>query len=197
MHVAQGLDERELREHARNIWELNEKLDDIWLLAGIEVNIMEDGTFDLQHQVLEEMDWVVAAVHSHLDLDQQEQTDRICRALDTGLAHCYAHPFERRIIGDRNPMQLDIERVFEVCLDNDISVEINAQPDRLDLPDVHCKRAKELGLKMCINTDAHKTMDLDFMHFGVDVARRGWLEPSDVVNALTASELRNRLGLDQ
>lgn len=196
VHVAQGLDEQELRKHAERIWELNEELDDIWLLAGIEVNIMENGEFDLDHDVLEEMDWVVAAVHSYLDLDQTKQTDRICKALDTGLAHCYAHPFERQIIGDRDPMQLDIERVFEVCLDNNVAVEINAQPDRLDLPDVHCKRAKELGLKLCVNTDAHKTMDLDFMHLGVDVARRGWLEPEDVINTLTASKLRQKLGLD-
>jgi len=107
--------------------------------------------------------------------------------------HCLGHPFGR-LIGQRDPIRFDVDRVLDVCKEQGIFLEINAHPDRLDLPDTHCKRAREKGLKMVIATDAHRQSDLDLAAFGVGVARRGWLTKGDVLNTLTAARLRKRLG---
>ncbi len=191
--VAKGLDEKRLRKHADRIHRLNESLDELWLLAGIEVDILKDGRLDLSKKVLAELDWVVASVHSYFNLDEKAMTERIVRALESGVVHCLGHPFGR-LIGQRDPIRFDVDRVLDVCKEQGIFLEINAHPDRLDLPDTYCKRAREKGLKMVIATDAHRQSDLDLSGFGVSVARRGWLTKSDVLNTLTAARLRKRLG---
>jgi len=108
------------------------------------------------------------------------------------VVHCIGHPFGR-LIGKRDAIRFDPEKVFEACKEMGVCLEINSYPDRLDLPDVHCKRAREMGLTLVISTDSHKTADLDLMEFGVGVARRGWLEKGDVLNTLPAAALRQRL----
>ncbi|MFO8006559.1 MAG: DNA polymerase/3'-5' exonuclease PolX [Candidatus Brocadiia bacterium] len=190
--MANGMDEDGLREQADKIRELNESLDDLWLMAGVEVDILKDGELDLGEDVLAEMDWVIASVHYDRSMDEEQMTERLLKAVRSGVVHCLAHPLGR-IIGEREPISFDLDAVLEACRENDVWVEINAQPDRLDLPDTHVRRALEAGCGLTISTDAHKVGDLDFMRFGVYTARRGWVEKGDVLNTLSADELRERI----
>jgi DNA polymerase (family 10) len=134
----------------------------------------------------------VAAVHSKFDLDAQAQTDRIIRAMDNPNVNIIAHPFGR-LLEEREPCQLDIQRLMKAALERGCHLEVNGQPSRLDLSDVHCRMAKEIGLKLVISTDAHTPETLAYMRYGVDQARRGWLEASDVLNTRGLAELRRLL----
>jgi len=192
VRVAGGLNAAALGRQADRIRELDAGLDGFYLLAGVEVDILKDGRLDLPETLLGDLDWVVASIHSAFSLAQAEMTDRILAAVGSGVVHCLGHPFGR-IIGRRDPIQFDVDRVFEACREAGVCLEINAYPDRLDLPDVYCKRAREMGVTMVISTDAHKIADLDLMQYGVSVARRGWLEKADVLNTLSLSALRKRL----
>ena len=190
--VAHGLNDAALRKHADHIRECGGSLKGFWLLAGVEVDILKDGKLDLDEKVLAELDWVCASVHSYFELPEAAMTERIVRAVRSGVVHCIGHPFGR-LIGKRDAIHFDPEKVFAACKEMGVCLEINSYPDRLDLPDVHCKRAKEMGLTMTISTDSHKTGDLDLIEFGVGVARRGWLEKGDVLNTLSAAALKKRL----
>jgi DNA polymerase (family 10) len=192
VHVANGLDEDRLRKHADKIRKVNGQLKGFRLLAGIEVDILKDGRLDLDEKLLDELDWVNGAVHSHFGLSEKKMTERLLKAIGSGVIHCVAHPFGRQI-GSRKPIKLDLDQVLEACAEHGVCLEINAYPDRLDLPDIHCQRAKEAGVKMVISTDAHKKGDLDFMPYGVSVARRGWLEKRDVLNTVTAQTIEKRM----
>jgi DNA polymerase (family 10) len=192
VRVANGLDEDRLKKHADRIRKVDGKRKDFWLLAGVEVDILKHGALDLEEDVLADLDWVVASVHSHMELDRDEMTDRLVKAIESGVIHCLGHPFGR-ILGKRKPMQFDTERVFGACAEHDVFVEINAQPDRLDLPDAYCREAKEAGARFSIGTDAHKMAGLKALSYGVNVARRGWLEKGDVVNTKTIKQLRKVL----
>jgi len=190
--VAHGLNESALRRHADHIRRIGESIQDFRLLAGIEVDILKDGRLDLAEKVLAELDWVIASVHSAFSLPEDKMTDRLIAAVRSGVVHCLGHPFGR-LIGRRDAIRFDVDRVFEACKEAGVCLEINAYPDRLDLPDVHCKRAAEMGLQMAISTDAHKVADLDLMDLGVSVARRGWLEKADVLNTGSAAAFHRRL----
>jgi DNA polymerase (family 10) len=179
--VTQGLDADGLREQMDAIDRLNDELEDVRLLKGIEVDIMEDGTLDLPDDVLRELDLCVAAVHTSLDLGEETQTERHLRAMDNPSVNVLAHPTGRRI-NERDAMTLDLDRIMEAALDRGCFLELNAQPDRLDLNESYCKRAMEMGLKLVIGADAHWKSGLDALRHGVDQARRGWLEPDDVLN---------------
>ena len=191
--MANGLDDDAALRHADAVREAGEEHDDLWVLAGIEVDILKDGALDLKEATLDQLDWVVASIHYDLDLDEEAMTNRLLSAVRSGVVHCLGHPTTRRL-GKRGPIPFDADRVFEACAEYDVALEINAQPQRLDLPDFYCKRAKEAGVRFTISTDAHTTTDLDFLHFGVDVARRGWLERGDVINTSTAAQFQKRLG---
>jgi DNA polymerase (family 10) len=190
--VAHGLTAERLRRQADRVRELAARLKNFWLLAGIEVDILKDGRLDLPEKVLEGLDWVVASVHSVFEMDEAKMTERLLAAVRSGVVDCIGHPFGR-LIGSRDPIRFDADRVFDACREHGVCLEINSYPDRLDLPDIFCKRAKEAGLVMVISTDAHKPADLDLMPFGVSVARRGWLEKKDVLNTATGAALRKRL----
>jgi len=190
--VAGGLDAEAVRREADRIRRLDADLKGFWLLAGIEVDILKDGRLDLPEKVLADLDWVVASVHSAFSLPEDKMTERLLAAVGSGAVHALGHPFGR-IIGRRDPLRFDVDRVFEACRQAGVCLEINSYPDRLDLPDVYCKRAKEIGVTMVVSTDSHKIADLDLMEYGVAVARRGWLEKADVLNTLSASSLRKRL----
>jgi DNA polymerase (family 10) len=190
--VAHGLNDAAIRRHADRIRAAAESFRGFWLLAGVEVDILKDGRLDLDEKVLGELDWVCASVHSYFEMPEAEMTERIVRAVRSGVVHCIGHPFGR-LIGKRDSLHFDPDRVFAACKEMGVCLEINSYPDRLDLPDVHCKHAKEMGLTMTISTDSHKTGDLDLIEFGVDVARRGWLEKGDVLNTLSAAALKKRL----
>ncbi len=190
--MAKGLNEKRLRQQLEAIDKLNAELPDITILKSIEVDILEDGKLDLPDTVLKELDFTVCAVHYQFHLPRSKQTERIIRAMDNPLCTILAHP-SGRLINKREPYDVDMERVILAAGERGCHLEVNAQPSRLDLNDTHCKAAKELGLKFSIATDAHHTTGLDNMRFGIDQARRGWLEASDVINTYKLSRLRKML----
>lgn len=190
--MARGLDAERLARQIKEIDRLNEKLEDFVVLKAIEVDILEDGSLDLPDGILKELDLTICSVHYNLNLPRERQTERIIRAMDNRYFHILGHP-TGRLINERPGYQVDLERVMEVARDRGCILELNAHPDRLDLPDRYCKMAKDMGIKLAISTDAHSTTDLDFMRFGVGAARRGWLEPEDVVNTRPWEELQRLL----
>jgi DNA polymerase (family 10) len=190
--MAHGLDPKGLTRQIDEIDQLNDELSEITVLKSIEVDILEDGSLDLPDSVLRRLDLVVRAIHSHLDFPQGKQTERLLRAMDNRYLNIIAHP-TGRLINERPASAVDMERVMRGAVACGCYLEVNAQPDRLDLTDVHCRLAKQLGLKVAISTDAHATVELDFMRFGVDQARRGWLVPEDVLNTRPLSKLRTIL----
>lgn len=192
LSVARGLDEKRLRRQLERIDALNEKSGDIVVLKSIELDILEDGSLDLPDSVLDELDLVVCSVHYKFDLPQDRQTERILRAMDNPHFNILAHP-TGRLVGERAAYAVDMERLVEGARERGCFLEVNAQPARLDLNDIHCRMAKEAGVKVSISTDAHSTDNLANLRRGVDQARRGWLEPDDVLNAMPLEELRKAL----
>ena len=190
--VTRGLDADELAEHIAEIERLNEETDDFKLLKSVEVDVLEDGSLDLPDKILEKLDLVVFAVHSHFDLPGDQQTERIIRAMDNPYCNILAHPTGRKI-GKRPAYHVDMGRLMDAALERGCFLELNAQPDRLDLNDAQCRMAKNRGLKVAISTDAHGGDELQFIRYGVYQARRGWLEPSDVLNTRDWDKLKELL----
>jgi DNA polymerase (family 10) len=189
--VANGLDPERLAEQIDAIDRLNERLDGcIQVLKAVELDILEDGSLDLPDSILERLDLRVCAVHYQLDLPRKKQTERILRAMDSPYFNVLAHP-TGRLIGERDPYEVDLERVIEGAAERGCFLELNAQ--RLDLNDADCRMAKSLGVKVAISTDAHTTANLDYIRFGIDQARRGWLEADDVINTRSLDALRKLL----
>ena len=186
--VAGGLDKRRLMKQLEEIDKLNEQLDGITLLKSSEVDILEDGSLDWPDSVLKELDFTVCAVHHKFNLSRKKQTDRILRAMDDPYFNILAHP-SGRLINERAPYETDLEKILEEAKSRGCFVELNAQPKRLDLTDDGCIMARELGVKISIATDAHSTADLEHMRCGVDQARRGWLQKTDVINCLPLKKL--------
>ena len=190
--VARGMDEKRLRRQLERIDELNASLDDFVVLKSIELDILADGSLDLPDSVLDALDLVVCSVHSKFDLSRDRQTERILRALDNPRVNILAHP-SGRLIGERSGYEVDMERLLEGAHERGCCLEVNAQPHRLDLDDIHCRMAKEAGVKLAVSTDAHSAHHLANIRHGIDQARRGWLEPSDVLNTRDTEELRRVL----
>lgn len=192
LSIAHGLDEARLAEQIKRIDALNDKRPGITVLKGIEVDILEDGGLDLPDGILGRLDLAVAAIHSKFDLSKTAQTERILRALDNPNITIVAHP-TGRLIGEREPYDIDMEKILRKARARGCFVELNAHPDRLDLLDTHCRMARDLGVLVCVSTDAHATGDLANMQFGVGQARRGWLEAGDVLNTRPLGALRKLL----
>jgi len=190
--VTQGLDAEGLARQIEEIDRLNGQLDGIVLLKGVEVDILEDGSLDLPDDILKELDLTICSTHSKFGLSREKQTERIIRAMDNPYFNILAHP-TGRLIGERVPYDVDMERVMEAAQERGCFLEVNAQPDRLDINDVYCKMAKEMGLKVAISTDAHSVNELDYLRFGVGQARRGWLQAEDVLNTRSWKELEKLL----
>ena len=190
--VTQGLDAEGLAQQVEEIDRLNGQLDGIVLLKGVEVDILDDGSLDLPDDILKELDLTICSIHSKFDLSREKQTERIIRAMDNPYFNILAHP-TGRLIGERAPYDVDMERVMEAAQERGCFLEVNAQPDRLDIHDVYCKMAKEMGLKIAISTDAHSVNELDYLRFGIGQARRGWLEAEDVLNTRSWKELKKLL----
>lgn len=190
--VAHGLDRKRLLAQIRAIDRLNARLDRITVLKSVEVDILEDGRLDLPDSVLKELDFTVCAIHYGFGYSRARQTARILRAMDNPYFSILAHP-TGRLINARDACDIDLERVLEAARERNCVMELNAQPDRLDLDERGCRLAKEIGVKVAISTDAHRVADLDLARLGVDQARRGWLEPGDVVNTLPLTDLRRVL----
>jgi DNA polymerase (family 10) len=192
LRVAHGLDRKRLREQLRGIDRANERNDDITLLKSSEVDILEDGSLDIADDLLDELDLCVGAVHSHLGLSARKQTERILRAMDHPRLQVLAHP-TGRLIGSRDSYGIELERVIEGAAERGCWLELNAQPQRLDLDDVWVRTARDADVRISIASDAHAAPQLDFMRYGVAQARRGWIERRDVVNTLSLSRLRRAM----
>ena len=189
LKIAGGMDEEDVKEQAKEIEKIREKYDDIYIFHGVEANIMKDGSLDVSNSLLKEVDLVLASVHSAFRMDEKEMTKRVIKAIEHEYVDIIAHP-TCRIIQKREPIKLDIEKVFEAAKENEVIMEINAYPDRLDLNDIHTKMAIEMGIKISIGTDAHSKDHLKFYELGVAVARRGWAEKKDIINTYNIEELR-------
>jgi len=192
MAMVQGLTPERARAQWEEIEEIRQRVADIDILLSAEVDILKDGSLDMPDEILEGLDVVVVSVHSFMDQDKKTMTERVLKALANRTVDILAHPTGRRI-NRREPFDIDVESVLEAAAELDVAVELNANPNRLDLNDVHVHRAKELGVPVVISTDAHAPRGLHDMRFGVDQARRGWLESSDVLNTRSAQDLRTWL----
>lgn len=178
-----GLDDKRAVEHIARIRAVNEKLNGIRIFAGIEVDILADGTLDLSDSVLEQMDLVIASVHSHFNQSPAEMTDRLLKAVENPNTSIVGHPTGRQLLR-REAYQFDVDAVLKTAAKNKVAMELNSYPDRLDLCDRHLRLAKQYGVKIVINTDSHHTSHLDKIRYGVLQARRAWLTKSDVLNTL-------------
>ena len=183
-----GMDAEKLARQWEEIDEVVARHDGIRLLRSMEVDILADGSLDLEEEWLERLDLVVVSVHSRFDLPEAEQTDRILAAVRHPQVNILAHP-TGRILNEREPFAFDLDAVLDACRENGVAVELNAHPARLDLKDTHLMRAKEKGVKVVISTDAHRVPELGLISYGVEQARRAWLGPADVLNALPLTEL--------
>lgn len=181
-YVTKGMDDKRFMKYFKEIEDVNKKMKGkITVLKSGEVDLLKDGTLDLERKTLEQMDYVLTAIHTNFNMGKEDMTKRIVRALEGGLINIFGHPTSR-VINRREPLAYDIGRVFEVAKDNNVVMEIDSLPDRLDLNDENCIRAKEYGLRFCIDTDAHLPFHLGFMRYGIGVAKRAWLTKSDVIN---------------
>jgi DNA polymerase (family X) len=181
--VANGLDEKRTREQIRKIHAANAKKPGIRILAGSEVDILKDGRLDLDDEVLAELDVVVASVHSYMNLERAEMTERLLAAIENPYTQILGHPTGRLLLR-REGFPYDMEAILDAAARHGVAVECNASPERLDLRDTYLRMAKERGVPVVISTDAHTTTTLRFMRYGVQMARRGWIEKRDVLNTL-------------
>jgi len=185
--LLKGLNPKKILKEFEEIDRLNSKLN-ISILKSLEVDILEDGSLAASDEILKRADIVVAAVHTKLRLSKKEQTKRVVRALLNRYVNILAHPMNR-LIRKRDSIDIDFKEIFKVAKDNNIFLEINSQPTRLDLNDILAKEAKEMGVRFAISSDAHNIKELEFIKYGINQARRGWIEKKDVLNTLPLEEL--------
>ena len=190
--MSHGLDPARVTRQLHEIDKINARLKDFTILKGIEVDILKDGALDLPDSTLEKLDVVVASVHSFFDLTREEQTERVIRAMRNPYVSILGHP-TGRLIGTREPYDIDMDRVLSAAAELKCCVEINAEPDRLDLSDLHAHAAKSKGVKIAVSTDAHSVHAFQYVRFGIDQARRAWLTPDDVINTRPLAQLRKLL----
>jgi DNA polymerase (family 10) len=187
-----GLDERGTLEHAARVRALNGRFEGLTLLAGIECDVHADGSLDLADDCLAQLDIVVASVHSHYSQGETQTTDRLLKALECPWVDVLGHPTSRRLL-QREPLTVNFDRILTTAVANGVALEINCQPDRLDLSDSFARLAHERGATIVISTDAHSVMALGNVRWGVQVARRAWLAPEGVLNTRTLAEMRAML----
>jgi DNA polymerase (family 10) len=183
-----GLDEEELLDQAERIWELNDRLEGVRVLASAEVNIMKDGSLDIKDSVLDRLDVVGAAIHSNFDLSIEEQTSRLVRAAQNPAVDIIFHP-TGRLINRREGYPVDMAKLVQTAKDTSTALEIDAHYNRLDLKDEYARLAVKNGVKLVIDSDAHHPLHYVFLQFGIGQARRGWATESDVLNTLPADRL--------
>ena len=190
--MANGLDEHRTLEHARRIRALDATLEGITLFAGIECDILPDGSLDLSEDCLAELDIVVASVHSAFSQDERQMTDRLVRAVESPVVDVIGHP-TGRLLSRRGPYRVDVDALVEASAAHGVALEINSQTDRLDLNDAHAKLARDRGVPLVISSDAHAPAAFGLLRWGIVVARRAWLEPRHVLNTRSASAFRAAL----
>jgi DNA polymerase (family 10) len=192
LKIARGLETADVKRLLEKIDRLNQKLPHMVILKSMEVDILKDGTLDLPNDILKELDFTVCSIHSHFGLSRTEQTERILRAMDNPYFNIMGHP-SGRLLNRRPAYELDLNRLVTAAAERGCFMELNAHPERLDLDDVHCRMAKDKGVGVAISTDAHRIDDFDYMRLGVAQARRGWLEPQDVLNTRELDQLMKLL----
>jgi DNA polymerase (family 10) len=183
VRVAGGMDEKQLARHLKEIEKANGQISGIRILKGVEVDVLPDGSLDLKDDILKECEVVLASVHSRFNMEGEEMTRRVIRAIKNPTVKILAHPTGRLIL-EREPFKINLKEVIQAAIGEGVAVEVNAYPDRLDLKDVDARMARDLGARLAINTDAHSAPQLEMMKFGVFTARRGWIEAKDVINTL-------------
>jgi DNA polymerase (family 10) len=192
VRVAGGLTRGEFHRQFKAIDRLQARFPRLTILKGAEVDVLDNGDLDLDDAMLGELDVVVIAVHSAFNLSRAAMTKRIVRALRHAHVHVLAHP-TGRLIGKREPYPVDFDQILQAAADHGVALEINAQPERLDLDDVQARAAHDAGVRLVISTDAHRIAELSWMRYGVDQARRAWCEPRHVLNTLPLAAFRSAL----
>ncbi len=192
LKITNGLTEKRLLQHIKAIDKLNSRLKNFRILKSAEVDILEDGKLDYSNRALKELDFTICSIHSRFALDREKQTERILRAMDNPYFNILGHATGRLLL-KRQGYELDIERIIRHAASTGCCFEINSSPDRLDLSDEHARMASENGIKIAINTDAHSVAELNFIHAGINQARRAWLRASDVLNVRSAENLLKAL----
>jgi DNA polymerase (family 10) len=188
LRIAHGLSTEDLLDSVEEARQVSEE-EGIVVLRGSEVDILEDGSLDYPREVLSQLDFVIASVHSLFHMPEEEMTERVLRAISDPEVNILGHP-TGRLLGRREAYKIDLERVMEHAHRQGVALELNGYPYRLDLNDLNCRRAKERGVKLSIGTDAHALEDLNHMSLAVGTARRGWLEKQDVINTLSLAQIR-------
>lgn len=190
--MAGGLNEKDLEKQIREIDALNKKMKNFRIIKGIEVDILEDGTLDLSDDILKELDLVIGSVHYNMNLSKKKQTQRILKAMENPYFNILGHP-TGRMINKRNGYDMDMDEVMKEAADQGVFLEINSNPDRIDLNDKHIMKARKAGVKFAISTDAHAISNFDYIKYGVAQARRGWLCKDDIINTRSWRELKKLL----
>ncbi|MGX8791358.1 DNA polymerase/3'-5' exonuclease PolX [Oceanobacillus sp. M60] len=188
LRVANGLNEERLRKQRQEINALNEKYADFHIFSGVEMDILPDGSLDFEDDFLKEMDFVIGAIHSSFQQSEEEIMHRLTNALENPYVSIIAHP-TGRLIGRRDGYKVNLEKLIEKAKETNTALEINANPNRLDLSHEWAKKAQEAGVNLVIDTDAHNYQMLEHMQYGVATARKGWIKPSTVINTWTKEEL--------
>lgn len=190
VRVADGMTPDRFEAHIDRIHNTDDEVDGIRLLAGIEVDILEDGSLDMDHDLLAACDWVVGSIHEKFNLPADAMTDRLRRAIETDLLDCLGHP-TGRILGGRDGYDYDTETIFEACVEHDVAMELNGSSGRLDLNAERARAAHNAGVPLVLGSDAHSTGGLDQISYAIQQARRAWLEPDDIVNTRPATKIAN------
>jgi DNA polymerase (family 10) len=188
LKVARGLDTEKLAKQEKEIDSLNKKSSGFRIFKSAEVDILKDGSLDYDESVLKKMDLVIGSVHSHFNMTREEMTKRFLKAMDNKYLAIIGH-ISGRVINHRDPYELDYPEIFKKALKTGVVIEINANPERLDLIDVRVKEAVRMGVRLCINTDSHAIDNLNYMRYGVGTARRGWATKADIINTMTLKQL--------
>ncbi|MGC8669814.1 MAG: DNA polymerase/3'-5' exonuclease PolX [Candidatus Micrarchaeia archaeon] len=188
LKVAHGLDEKRFQKFFEKVDKLNSAYEGFHIFKGAEVDILKDGSLDLSKTLLKSMDIVICSIHSYFNMGEDEITNRVLKAFDTGLVDIFAHP-TGRVIFEREAYKINLEKIFEAAEKNNIIMEINSFPNRLDLSDTNIMMASKYNIKFSIDSDSHRTSHFDFLRYGVGTARRGWLQKDNVINTLTLEEM--------
>jgi len=181
LKIAHGLDKKRILKQIKEINKINSKFEKFRIFTGVEANILEDGSIDVPKEIAKKLDFVIAAIHSKFSLPKDKQTNRIIKAIENPYVKVIAHP-TGRLIFKRNPIDINMEKVFECAAKNDTFMEINSSMDRLDLNDSNIRLAKKMNVKFVIGTDAHEKTQMNNIYLGIATARRGWAEKDDIVN---------------
>jgi DNA polymerase (family 10) len=192
LKIANGLSEERVDKKIKEITKLNKKFSNFKILCGTECDIKTDGTLDYNNKILKKFDFVYIGIHSSFKMDKKKMTDRIIKSMYNENVNFLAHP-TGRLIGKRDPYEVDIEKIIDVAKETGIFLEINAFPDRLDLDDIHSKLAKEKKIRFVLGTDSHSINHLPFIRFGIATARRGWLEKKDIINTYPLKDIEKIL----